>query len=374
MSYMIYDVNGYVGDLASNKGYSDLVQFITVLDNEVLGELINNGCADITELLVEQVKNIPATKFFDINDTVENLKTLIDKCEDVIIITDGVGVEEPDEETGDEGEAGDESDENEEQDEEEKPEPEPVKPKKYKRKMFTQGEMEVFWKAYANKALYFEKELMVALRELSAKQLAEALGNLKASPNRNTVLIDKESARVDYALAVNPIMTATITDSIENGQKLIAQKNPHKSFGITADTILQVFNKWAIQWLKTRIAWAAMETTEETALKLQDVLSYGYSHGQSIRQMQEAIREIFEFNSQVRAERIARTEIIAAANIGYIEGYKSVGVEKIRIYAAMDERGCELCDTMHDTVHPITEGYTPPFHPNCRCVVVGEIE
>ena len=88
MSYYIYDSNGYVGDLASNKGLNDLVDFIEKYpDVEELNSLFTNGSVLKTERLLEEIKRIGVPKNSDVRETLNNLKFMIGKSSDVIIIT-----------------------------------------------------------------------------------------------------------------------------------------------------------------------------------------------------------------------------------------------------------------------------------------------
>jgi ribonuclease D len=95
MGFYIYDSNGYVGDLASNKGLDDLSVFIRKYsDGDELNSLFENGHVLKTEHLLEEIKRIGIPKDPDIRDTLKNLKTLIKKSSDVVIITQEAEVSE----------------------------------------------------------------------------------------------------------------------------------------------------------------------------------------------------------------------------------------------------------------------------------------
>jgi hypothetical protein len=97
MSFCIYDSNGYVGDLASNRGLDGLAMYIEKHpDADELGKLFKEGFILKTEHLLEEIKMIGAPKYPDIRATLNNLKTLIEKSTEIIIITceAGMGEEE----------------------------------------------------------------------------------------------------------------------------------------------------------------------------------------------------------------------------------------------------------------------------------------
>jgi SPP1 gp7 family putative phage head morphogenesis protein len=70
----------------------------------------------------------------------------------------------------------------------------------------------------------------------------------------------------------------------------------------------------------------------------------------------------------LRARRlmIARTETAIAQAQGSLQGYKSIGVTRVRFYAA--HGACPICAAMDGTVYRIDEAYgVIPVHPNGRC-------
>jgi SPP1 gp7 family putative phage head morphogenesis protein len=66
------------------------------------------------------------------------------------------------------------------------------------------------------------------------------------------------------------------------------------------------------------------------------------------------------------AERIVRTESVAAADEARRDTYKASGVEYVQHMATMDARLCGYCASRAGRVYKIGE-YEVPLHPNCRC-------
>ena len=127
----------------------------------------------------------------------------------------------------------------------------------------------------------------------------------------------------------------------------------------------------ALKWMKTRMLWAATEIGEATAEALARELALGFEAGESIPTIARRVESVFQFNNDVRAKRIARTEVITASNWGAEQGYKESGVvEKVEWFAALDERLCPICDDLHGNLYPLGSGYRPPAHVNCRCVIL----
>ena len=134
--------------------------------------------------------------------------------------------------------------------------------------------------------------------------------------------------------------------------------------------IPDILNQTGSEWLRSRIGWAAEQTTEETANRLAQALGDGFDAGESINQIAERVKQVFTEASDYRAQMIARTEVMGASNQGNVLGYKEMGVSQVEWLTARDERTCEICDPMDGDVENIESA--PPLpastHPNCRCL------
>ena len=86
MSYCIYDVNGYVGDLASNQGLDDLWTFLEGKSKQI-DLLIKDGTVNVSKELIKELAKVSATEA-GIATTLDNLRTLVKKCQDVVIVSE----------------------------------------------------------------------------------------------------------------------------------------------------------------------------------------------------------------------------------------------------------------------------------------------
>lgn len=66
------------------------------------------------------------------------------------------------------------------------------------------------------------------------------------------------------------------------------------------------------------------------------------------------------------AERIVRTESIAASDEARRDTFKEAGVEHVQHMATMDDRLCGYCSSRAGKVYKIGDTEVP-LHPNCRC-------
>ena len=74
------------------------------------------------------------------------------------------------------------------------------------------------------------------------------------------------------------------------------------------------------------------------------------------------------------ARRITTTELSRLYNTSTMEKYKEAGIKEYQILAERDSRTCEECLKLDGKKFPITDLFDrPPFHPNCRCTILGVI-
>jgi len=99
MSYSIYDSRGYVAEVASGGGLAD---FCAAGESAAPGPetaaLIADGSSDHPEILAEELgaTSFPGESADSVREAIANAAK---RCRDVAILTDGVGIEDPEEGT-----------------------------------------------------------------------------------------------------------------------------------------------------------------------------------------------------------------------------------------------------------------------------------
>jgi SPP1 gp7 family putative phage head morphogenesis protein len=149
-----------------------------------------------------------------------------------------------------------------------------------------------------------------------------------------------------------------------------------------------VFNPNIEKWLKGYSIDLADEVNTATLDKLKGSLFEGWEAGESVPDLMNRVRDLYEEFDRSRAEMIARSESIRASAKGALETYKASGVIDRTIWVATpDERLCPQCEILDGTVLELEgaffsttygdkKGDGPPAHPNCRCalapILIGE--
>lgn len=203
----------------------------------------------------------------------------------------------------------------------EEPAEEPIPPKsKIVKNLFKEErDKEAYWKAYAGRAEQWEEKLILDLKEMFRRQEERVLAKLNPNADVNKLLNLRE-AKKEYKKATEETLLASLSESVNGGQNLVNPENPHKQ--ISGE---EYVNEEALKWLKTRIGWAAEEVSETTSEMLSSALAAGFEAGESMDEIAERVKQVFDICSDSRALKIARTEIIMASNEGALLGYEESG-------------------------------------------------
>jgi HK97 family phage portal protein len=154
----------------------------------------------------------------------------------------------------------------------------------------------------------------------------------------------------------------------------------------------------ALAWVEAKKIKLAQEANEFTMEQISDAVvdgieqavAGGFSESETIQQIADRIDEVYKFAVEGRAERIARTEVISAANAGALDGMDKTGVEKKSWLSSRDGNVRDSHRALEDAgpvgirepfVFPVTgEKLQFPGDPsapadeivNCRCTVLAE--
>ncbi|MDN5646258.1 MAG: phage head morphogenesis protein [Acinetobacter sp.] len=115
--------------------------------------------------------------------------------------------------------------------------------------------------------------------------------------------------------------------------------------------------------------------------KVEYVIRDGISQGQTNQQIIQRIkgRKANDYkdglleSSRSSIERQVRTARSHISNATYIDTYKALGYEYVKVVATLDGRTCKYCASIDGDVYPIDDPTRPrfPVHPNNRTTYVG---
>lgn len=140
---------------------------------------------------------------------------------------------------------------------------------------------------------------------------------------------------------------------------------------IDAHTLAQVVaKKWDDGNYSTRV-W---NDRNRLVKAMSTILPQSFSRGLNVNKLGDMLAK--ELNvSQNRGRTLARTEINNICNQADLSVYRAAGIEKYQFVATLDLRTSEICRSMDNTVHDVSQARTginfPPLHPNCRSTTVA---
>jgi HK97 family phage portal protein len=157
------------------------------------------------------------------------------------------------------------------------------------------------------------------------------------------------------------------------------------------DTIFQI-NQKIQEFIHDRIEKLATETNDFTISEIEQTIAQGVTDGESVAKLRERIRNVYDNADKVRAERIARTETLAASNAGANEAYRQSPMVAYKEWSA-EADACDFCLALDGKIVGLEDDFAkageniagddekdlhvsyedigfPPLHPNCKCAIL----
>lgn len=149
---------------------------------------------------------------------------------------------------------------------------------------------------------------------------------------------------------------------------------------LTSDLVDQV-NERSVGWSRDNAADLVSQIEESTRDMLRATITTGIEDNLSAEAIADSLADGYGL-SEERASLIAMTEIASANSLGALAGYEEAANDGVKIKKSWLILGdaCEDCqanadDGVIDLDQPFSSGDdAPPAHPNCRCVLVPEVE
>lgn len=143
---------------------------------------------------------------------------------------------------------------------------------------------------------------------------------------------------------------------------------------IDAHTLAQVVAK---RWDDGNYSTRVWNDRNRLVKAMSTILPQSFSRGLNVNKLGDMLAK--ELNvSQNRGRTLARTEINNICNQADLAVYKAAGIDKYQFVATLDLRTSEICRSMDNTVHEVSQARTginfPPLHPNCRSTTVAYYE
>ena len=236
-----------------------------------------------------------------------------------------------------------------------------------------------------------ERETIERLAEYGPKTLGVfegwSKGKVKAHLTKNMDLVDQILGDMTgYTDEMQELLRLHEYEAFrEHGEAALAELG-----ALEIDFSLQEVQ--GLAWIDEKVATSARIVNEGTFRVLGDTLSEGLVAGEGIPELTARVQTVFADSwrgTEASSRRIARTEIIGAANKGAMEGYKAGGATSKEWIAEIDDRVREEHAAANGQIVPIHLGFSVAgealAHPgdpsgspeniiNCRCTVAPVLD
>lgn len=171
----------------------------------------------------------------------------------------------------------------------------------------------------------------------------------------------------EYLPQVQSINIDTLTAvALYAGKEAMSQVKPDDTFNLQ--------NPRVVNWLKEHALADATSIIETAKDEVRRRISDGVDNGLSVQEISDMIASFFDTQSEWRALRIARTEVISGYAQGSIEAYKQSGVVEKKQWLTNGATDDLCLENQAQGPIPLDESFAsgddaPPLHPNCRCVL-----
>ena len=247
--------------------------------------------------------------------------------------------------------------------------PETAKMKQLTSHRWSEEQKELYWLGYKVKTEGQEKPFIRMVKTLFNEQSEEVIEDLKRSQTGEGALFSEGEANDRFKDAFKPLIAYVYESAMKDIMEGEKPKPAHR-------TMKQEFlDPYALEWITTRSLTLAKLLNGTTIEQLREVLVAGFEAGESIPKITKRIEEYYTHANKVRAQMVARTEVMAAAQEGTLQGYGELGIEKVEWYTALDERTCDICMPYHGEEFIAKEIHGMlPAHVNCRCVWLSVLD
>ena len=227
-----------------------------------------------------------------------------------------------------------------------------------------------------------EARLQRALKPYWKAQQASIVSHMRHSPRRavgpgRIKALNFSELFEQWAFAKGPADKALQEIYQDFAGKLLMASAVREAENYGLSTSWDVFNQNIEGWLKTYSIDLADEINTTTLDKLKGSLLEGWQDGESIPDLTNRVRDLYEEFDRSRAETIARTESIRASNQGALAEYAASGVVD-RVMWINGPDPCDDCLELDGKIADLYEDFhsdvgdvdAPPLHPRCVCDVV----
>jgi len=157
--------------------------------------------------------------------------------------------------------------------------------------------------------------------------------SIKAIKDTVEVIFDMRSENESLSNTSDRLIRGTYLDF---ATRMSNRVNPNFDFNLKDPVAEAWIDSKKFKLVREANGFTLEELTEEIVDAVEDAVRAGFSQSETIAEIKNRIEDTYEFAVGHRAERIARTEVIAASNAGNQNAMEQTGVERKQWLSARD--------------------------------------
>jgi HK97 family phage portal protein len=236
----------------------------------------------------------------------------------------------------------------------------------------------------------WEQPYQTQVNKVFDKQRKEILDRMKSAKSLDEVnknfqewLFDKVQSSIAWKEFIMPIATEILEAQSRHMFEFVDDQDVQGELELTPSLVNS---------LESRVERWSSDVDSDTIELINESISEGIRQGEAISKLRKRINEVYDNATDVRSERIARTETINLSNLASLEAMQRmpsvVGKEWMTNPGA-----CEFCQPLDGMVVNLATNFVnqgevvegvdggsfvadyedvlhPPLHPNCRCTIL----
>lgn len=182
---------------------------------------------------------------------------------------------------------------------------------------------------------------------------------------------------------VNPTFDEEFTSKLEDANKETLETSYIRAgklalANLEIDLPFDVTHERAVSWLQENALSQAKLVVGTLRDEMRVRITTGVKEGLGVNDITNNLAEFFDEQSEWRALRIARTEVIGGYAEGSLEGYRQSGIVSMKRWLSASDPDSLCALNIQDGAIPLNASFSsghsaPPAHPNCRCTLVPEV-
>lgn len=132
----------------------------------------------------------------------------------------------------------------------------------------------------------------------------------------------------------------------------------------------QLLNK---TWKGSNFSKRVWKNTKVLAMNLNDILKTGLQQGKTVTEISIQLNNRMNTGFNV-CHKLVRTETMHYLNESSFRAYEDTGCKEVQLWAATDERVCDICGAKHGNIYKLKDRPVLPLHANCRCTYLPIID